>query len=1299
MVAMRVAIVAEYYPRAADPVLGIWAHRQALAARDAGADVRRARAAPPGSPARRAARARPRARSPRPCASRCRRARRDRGHLRPVPRAPAPPLYATWGRWAARRWRSRCAPAAPFPFDLVHAHYAAPGRRRGAARARRARRSSSRSTAATCSRRPALAGRRAPSRGALARAAAGARQLRRDGAPRPALGADRDARRAPRHRHPGRGHPRERAPRSSPSPSLIARKRHGDVLRALWLLRDSHPALEWVVVGDGPERGALERLAQELGLGDRVELHRRAARTSRRSPRRAAARVRAAERRRGVRRRLRRGDGRRRAGDRLPRRGRARGDRGGRRAASGSCRPASPRRCRRARACSTRPPARRAGRRRPRDGGGRSFTLGGVRPGDRRGLRDGARAAERSVGSRCRLDARPGGAAASARSASPSSQDAPRARARSTPARPHAAVELARLARACIVEFHHAQRSHGGTRNRLMELPAARACRFLPRTRFRGPRWPGGAARRLRADEASPVCAPYLPRPMRARWCAASCGVLRALRRAPAGRPRRRAPARPSSSRSANGAVARWAWDACLPPAAYAEDQQLARDVLAAPTAFVRPPRRSHSHEHRRCRPSDALRRLPRLAEVHGLREPLSRATSPPASAATRGRSRVHAPRRAPGADAALARAIARRRSAPGAGRPGPAPDRGSLAALNRRRPVLFVTNHAPPFRVGAFAALHEREDVVFALIGGDVRHGGGGDRRRDAPVPGVRPSQRGVPGSPPPAASARWSPASPAASRCPPRTPGARRRACRSCCGRRSGRTRARRRTRSPTSRCATSTATRTRSPPTARTFAPTSGPRARSGRSSRRRRASTTRSGRRPRSPSAARRSRSCSPADWRGRRASTCSRAWQAVASSRAGSGRRRSDPSPGRRHRRGVPRAGPGAAQLLRGQRRCGRTVDPHARLPRAVGARRQRSLPPGSSRDRHRRRRRRRRRPGRSTSAPASSSPPATPARSPPRCAACTTTRRCARASAPPRARPSRAYTHAAWADGMARALAAAGADAQEAAASVNPPMLRLAILPGPARGSRWPLPRPAPADADPDPPRLRRTTACCRATTRLRAAQGAQRTSRPTSTSTPTAATCSRARAAQPSRRDGGERRRRQRRLRRRPGGGGGGGGSGGAPAAGTPLDGDADRQSALDAGRHGRRPSRRDRGPHGRARRRGSRRDRATSCRRRCSPSLILIAVARRPRRRRSPAAGAVLGRRLILAPCPPCADRGRPHAAAARRTSHDPGPVAARASAGLMRRGVAIAIVAARVRRPRRAAPGAHHRRPDRR
>ena len=34
---MRVVVAAEYYPRRADPVLGVWAHRQARAARDAGA--------------------------------------------------------------------------------------------------------------------------------------------------------------------------------------------------------------------------------------------------------------------------------------------------------------------------------------------------------------------------------------------------------------------------------------------------------------------------------------------------------------------------------------------------------------------------------------------------------------------------------------------------------------------------------------------------------------------------------------------------------------------------------------------------------------------------------------------------------------------------------------------------------------------------------------------------------------------------------------------------------------------------------------------------------------------------------------------------------------------------------------------------------------------------------------------------------------------------------------------------------------------------------------------------------------
>jgi glycosyltransferase involved in cell wall biosynthesis len=65
-------------------------------------------------------------------------------------------------------------------------------------------------------------------------------------------------------------------------------------------------------------------------------------------------------------------------------------------------------------------------------------------------------------------------------------------------------------------------------------------------------------------------------------------------------------------------------------------------------------------------------------------------------------------------------------------------------AAAADPRPVLFVTNYAPPFRVGAFAALHERENVVFALIGGDVRHGGGAGGA-GLPFPVIHPRERAI--------------------------------------------------------------------------------------------------------------------------------------------------------------------------------------------------------------------------------------------------------------------------------------------------------------------------------------------------------------------------------------------------------------------------------------------------------------------------------------------------------------------------------------------------------------------------
>src|SRR5918996_4973133 len=124
---MRVVVVAEYYPRASDPVLGVWAHRQALAARDAGADVRVLVLHRP-VPSRAALRSR----DPRALAAPLRqplRAELDGLRVDYVPflAPPRPRSYGSWGAWAAptlglalRRMRR------DFPFDLVHAPSAPP---------------------------------------------------------------------------------------------------------------------------------------------------------------------------------------------------------------------------------------------------------------------------------------------------------------------------------------------------------------------------------------------------------------------------------------------------------------------------------------------------------------------------------------------------------------------------------------------------------------------------------------------------------------------------------------------------------------------------------------------------------------------------------------------------------------------------------------------------------------------------------------------------------------------------------------------------------------------------------------------------------------------------------------------------------------------------------------------------------------------------------------------------------------------------------------------------------------------
>jgi glycosyltransferase involved in cell wall biosynthesis len=60
-------------------------------------------------------------------------------------------------------------------------------------------------------------------------------------------------------------------------------------------------------------------------------------------------------------------------------------------------------------------------------------------------------------------------------------------------------------------------------------------------------------------------------------------------------------------------------------------------------------------------------------------------------------------------------------------------------------RPALLVTNYAPPFRVGAFAELHRRENVVVALVAGELRHGGDAASGEPLPFPAASGAQADV--------------------------------------------------------------------------------------------------------------------------------------------------------------------------------------------------------------------------------------------------------------------------------------------------------------------------------------------------------------------------------------------------------------------------------------------------------------------------------------------------------------------------------------------------------------------------
>jgi teichuronic acid biosynthesis glycosyltransferase TuaC len=297
----KVAVVAEFYPSQGDPVLGIWAHRQALAARDAGAEVRVLvlhRLVPPRASLNS---------GPRGAASALakllrepRKQTHDGLQVSYVPYVSPPRAgsYASWGAWAApalalalRRLRRS------FAFDLIHAHNAVPAGDavRRALAATRLRdvplvvsvHGGDVLYTAAAAPTGSAAGAAAVTRGlgaarlVLANSLGIAELSRAHGAGETRvvhLGTDLPAplhssRRTESSARAGTLGGRTSGPSLVTVAHLVARKRHADVLRALAVLSPRHPTLRYEIIGEGPERVALEGLAARLGVAERVEFH------------------------------------------------------------------------------------------------------------------------------------------------------------------------------------------------------------------------------------------------------------------------------------------------------------------------------------------------------------------------------------------------------------------------------------------------------------------------------------------------------------------------------------------------------------------------------------------------------------------------------------------------------------------------------------------------------------------------------------------------------------------------------------------------------------------------------------------------------------------------------------------------------------------------------------------------------------------------------------------------------------------------------------------------------------------
>jgi glycosyltransferase involved in cell wall biosynthesis len=192
--------------------------------------------------------------------------------------------YPNWGAWAAPMLgRALRGLARSFPFELIHAHNAVPA----ADAVRRLRLEQPlvvsvhggdvlHTTARSREGARAVADGLAAARLVLANSegiatlahASGARETRVVH-----LGAELAPRR-PAPRRDGRDTARRDGPPTLVTVAhLVARKRHADVLRALAVLGARHPTLRYAIIGEGPERVALEGLAARLGVAERVDFY------------------------------------------------------------------------------------------------------------------------------------------------------------------------------------------------------------------------------------------------------------------------------------------------------------------------------------------------------------------------------------------------------------------------------------------------------------------------------------------------------------------------------------------------------------------------------------------------------------------------------------------------------------------------------------------------------------------------------------------------------------------------------------------------------------------------------------------------------------------------------------------------------------------------------------------------------------------------------------------------------------------------------------------------------------------